>query len=56
MTIYDEKQDVNFDKFMDAILLDKNKNKTMPKVQSDSPQRQRAARNQDRPLNKTVWK
>lgn len=57
MTMIDEDQDVSFDKFMDVILLDKKKKEQQIKqVQQDSPQRIRAARNQDRPLNKTVWK
>ena len=40
-----------FDKFMDRILVAEGHNRLAPK-QEDSPQRRRAARHQDRPLNK----
>lgn len=40
-----------FDKFMDRILIDEGQNRPAVK-QEDSPQRKRAARHQDRPLNK----
>jgi len=44
-----------FDKFMDRIVLDEVKQKKVdPKVENN-PQRQRAARIQDRPGNKTRW-
>lgn len=45
----------SFDKFMDRIVGDeKQRVRVTPKVE-DNPQRQRAARYQDRPMNKTRW-
>jgi ribosome-binding protein aMBF1 (putative translation factor) len=41
-----------FNKFMDRILVEEGHNRVAPKHEEDSPQRLRAARHQDRPLNK----
>lgn len=42
----------SFDKFMDSIILSENVKKG-PRCMPDSPQRERAKRNQDRPANRT---
>lgn len=45
-------ESINFDKYMDKILVQEGRVRT-PVKQIDSPQRVRAAKHQDRPLNKT---
>lgn len=47
------REGLTFDKFMDSILMSENFSKTMRTV-NDSPQRIRAKRNQERPLNRIV--
>ncbi len=44
-----------FDKFMDRIVLDEHKQQKVNPKREDNVQRQRAARIQDRPMNKTRW-
>ena len=48
---------VNFDKFMDDLLLTNAKKQSQrSQFIEDSPQRLRQARRQDRPLNRINWK
>lgn len=49
-----QNESYGFDKFMDSILISENKRKTI-KCASDSPQRERARRNQERPLGRTFF-
>jgi len=46
---------VNFDKFIDRILISEGHNR-QPAQQEDNPQRRRAAKRQDRPANRTVYR
>lgn len=44
----------DFDKFMDRIVVDEKQRQRIDRPENN-PQRQRAARIQDRPMNKTRW-
>jgi hypothetical protein len=46
-----KEEGVNFDKFMDSILISENRRSPI-KCEPDSPQRIRAKRNQERPLGR----
>ena len=45
---------VEFDKFMDRIVIDEKQRQRIDRPENN-PQRQRAAKYQDRPMNKTRW-
>jgi len=50
-----ENKVTEFDKFMDRIVVDEHQRQKIDRKTEDNPQRRRAARIQDRPMNKTRW-